>query len=234
MTASRRIRRQGLATVTSLIALCAPGVAADVPGPARALREGTPPITVRCSGPLPLEPGALNRAQRFVENVFAHAGVPLVWIWCASEESGGCNSPEGPSDIRMRIVRRSQRVELSTGSLAGGRALRPSDRERAGTIEMFDDRLDELRKEGVPSDLALGVIAAHEIGHMLLPPGHSAFGIMKKRMVGTDWLRARQGTLQFTLDQSHFIRRQLEAQLQAGAGRALAPGGGFGLLATQR
>ena len=53
----------------------------------------------------------------------------------------------------------------------------------------------------------LGVIMAHEIGHMVLGPNaHSLIGIMRGTLLQEDWTKAAQGTLGFTRSQKQQIR----------------------------
>ncbi len=61
--------------------------------------------------------------------------------------------------------------------------------------------------------LVLGHTAAHEIGHMLLPPGHSSRGIMRARLRKADWERAAKGTLLFTRQQSEQLSTGLQARI---------------------
>ncbi len=61
--------------------------------------------------------------------------------------------------------------------------------------------------------LVLGHTAAHEIGHMLLPRGHSSQGIMRARLRKGDWERAAKGTLLFTRRQSEQLSAGLRARL---------------------
>ena len=61
--------------------------------------------------------------------------------------------------------------------------------------------------------LILGHTAAHEIGHMLLPRGHSSQGIMRARLRKTDWERAAKGTLLFTRQQSEQLSTGLRARI---------------------
>lgn len=189
--------RRGPALIT-LFTLCALAAAA----------EGNPPITVRSWDKAPVGPDALRRAQSFVENVFEKVGVVIVWRWCGSEEGPECAAPIGPNDVRLRFLRRGADLAEETG-IAGGRALRAKDGTAAGTIEVFEDRLQELNEDAVPLDLALGVVLAHELGHLFLPPGHSTLGLMKKLIAEADWGKAARGALRFTPDEYAVIRERV-------------------------
>ncbi len=191
--------RRSPALIT-LFTLCALAAAA----------EGNPPITVRSWDKAPLGPDALRRAQAFVEHVFSRVGVALVWRWCGSEEGPECAAPVGPNDVRLRFVRRGEELAAETGDQAGGRALRATDGTAAGTIEVFEDRLQELNEDAIPLDLALGVVLAHELGHLFLPPGHSTLGLMKRLIAESDWTKAARGALRFTPDEYAVIRQRVQ------------------------
>src|SRR5262245_54922394 len=50
---------------------------------------------------------------------------------------------------------------------------------------------------------------AHEIGHLLLPYGHSATGLMRANWDEADLLRAVHRKLNFTVEQAESIRARL-------------------------
>jgi len=65
-----------------------------------------------------------------------------------------------------------------------------------------------------PADL-LGYCIAHEIGHLLLPPGsHSPSGIMRARWRGDDFKLIATGRLLFTAEQAKLIRQAAALLLQ--------------------
>ena len=73
--------------------------------------------------------------------------------------------------------------------------------------------------EGIPLELALGITAAHEIGHLLIGPAHSNLGVMRATLGGRDWHDAAQGALLFDREQSSVLRTGACRQ-KAGRGRA--------------
>lgn len=180
-------------------------------GALAAAAEGNPePIVVRSWDRAPVESEALGRAQAFVQHVFSRAGVPVVWHWCSDADAAACERASGPNDVHLRIVRRNDSLAQTTGAIAGGRAMRGDAGEPAGTIEVFEDRLESLAHENVPGDLALGVVLTHELGHLFLPPGHSPLGIMKKLITESDWSEAARGALRFTPQEYTAIRERVQ------------------------
>jgi hypothetical protein len=62
----------------------------------------------------------------------------------------------------------------------------------------------------VPSEELLGRVIVHELGHLLLGPGHSRVGIMKAHWKPEDLHRSNLGMLNFTSEQAERIRSNLQ------------------------
>jgi hypothetical protein len=84
------------------------------------------------------------------------------------------------------------------------------DRQRGqGIVYVFVDSVRELASAArLPDHVVLGITAAHEIAHVLLPPGHSDQGIMKARLSRQDWMAAAKGWLSFSADDRARLRRR--------------------------
>ena len=50
------------------------------------------------------------------------------------------------------------------------------------------------------------MVITHEIGHLLIAPGHSDRGIMRSQLDDGEWRKASQGMLRFTPRQAETIR----------------------------
>lgn len=162
-------------------------------------------ITVRTLNVVPVEEGVLARARAIVEKVFRTSSTEIVWIDCLPGATS-CSTPIGPAEISLRIFRRSDRTKRAIGESIGGLAL-PGG-EGAGIVHLHYDRLEDIsRGEEVPLDLALGVTAAHEIGHLLIGPAHSKRGVMRANLGAGDWHDAAQGALLFDRAQSSSLSR---------------------------
>ena len=84
-----------------------------------------------------------------------------------------------------------------------------------GTLAtIFYDRVKHIAEDGdYAYSLILGMAAAHEIGHLLLPTGkHHPHGIMQAVFGAKDWRRARQNNLSFTKKQAASIRKDLRTR----------------------
>lgn len=154
------------------------------------------PVTVRVWDRLPVERETLRRAKGLAERVFRSAGVAIAWLDCAADGDPTCSTP-GAGEISLRIFRRPVAERRRTGDATAGMTARQPG--GGGIVQLFYDRVEEAAAmRGVPVDLVLGITAAHEIGHVLLRPGHSRSGIMSADLSGQDWHRAAQGWLGFS------------------------------------
>jgi len=161
-------------------------------------------ITVRTSNVVPVETEVLERARAVAEKIFRRSGTEISWIDCPLDGAPSCATPRGPAEISLRIYRRSERAKRAIGESIGGLAL-PGD--GAGIVHLHFDRLEEISLgEGIPLELSLGITAAHEIGHLLIGPGHSNRGVMRATLGVRDWHDAAQGALLFDREQSSVLR----------------------------
>ncbi len=124
----------------------------------------------------------LTEAQRMASFVFHEAAIELLWL-------DGEQSSVTEADYVLRIHccfdKLKSRLHRRTVAFApaGGRH-----------ITVFWDRIKAEAAAGShPESLLLGYVIAHELGHLLLPPGHhSPYGIMQNRLSYDDWSRVRK------------------------------------------
>jgi hypothetical protein len=161
-------------------------------------------ITVRTLNVVPVEKEVLERAREVVEKVYRRSGTEIAWIDCPLDGAPSCATPRGQAEISLRIYRRSERTKRAIGESIGGLAL-PGD--GGGIVHLHYDRLEEIgRGEEIPLELALGITAAHEIGHLLIGSGHSNLGVMRATLGVRDWHDAAQGALLFDREQTAVLR----------------------------
>jgi hypothetical protein len=81
------------------------------------------------------------------------------------------------------------------------------------------DRILKLHRRGKASEARiLGVVAAHELGHLLLgSDAHSSIGIMRPQLQEKDFSAAEPGATTFSLQQRRRISDRL-ARIQAESG----------------
>jgi hypothetical protein len=144
----------------------------------------------------------LSSAEIWTGSIFQGIGVGLEWI-----EPGAPARPAlrltlvlVPEDVEESFFRGSDRMGTSVGSAGAG----------PGRAYVSPGRVAKAipRSANIPESFVLGCVIAHEIGHLLLPPGyHSRFGIMRPTFRVYDFDRAEYGGIRFTSDQATLIRR---------------------------
>ena len=111
----------------------------------------------------------------------------------------------------------TDKITLKTDAL-GGATGTPEHRGRLAYV--FYDRVESIARAYLGRGLLLGnheidtviVLAhamAHEIGHLLLPHGHSDAGLMRADWNADDLRGAAGGHLNFTVEQAAVIRARL-------------------------
>jgi hypothetical protein len=143
--------------------------------------------------------------------VLIQAGVELNWFDCLvpqDQQPVSCAEPPKVNDIVVKVARREMlregAVEAKACALA---ALLDPQRGRGYAVLVYDTAARIAETEKLPTGLVLGHVAAHEIGHLLLPArGHSRTGIMHEVLRRTQWKRAAHGQLLFTTMQGRMIR----------------------------
>ncbi len=173
-----------------------------------------------------LSPNLISGAEKVATRIFAQAGVNLEWLSCGllsmtDSDRTICIESFFPTHLHLRLV--GHPVHL------GGTALGVSYLAEDGVgfqADIFCDRVAALQSGSlVDPAILLGIVMAHELGHLLLGTGsHSPSGLMRGSWHREDLLRAIKGTLLFSDDQSDHMRAKLfQAYLdRKGAGLVLA------------
>jgi hypothetical protein len=125
------------------------------------------------------------------------------------------NRPSRPQ-VGSVILSRELTDQLTVATTALGGAV--GTREYRGrTAYVFYDRVERVartylntsRRDGIDDTDNVIVLAhamAHEIGHLLLPYGHSTTGLMRADWDAKDMRLAVHGRLNFTSEQAELIR----------------------------
>ena len=145
------------------------------------------------------------RAQDVVAAIFSPLRIEIGWAAC--EESGpGVNITlrlrrEGPLGAERTDSLDVMGMAFTAPGVAGNRA-----DAYYGAIEGFAQR-----HQADPAE-ALGYVVAHELGHLLLGPGHAPGSIMCASWNDKTLEAARQRWLTFNQSQREVIRRELRAR----------------------
>ncbi len=194
-----------------------------LPGLTQAASHAKPevnhPITIRLYNYADLTRTAQARAEKVASDILRKAGITAHWLDCPiakDQRNPACSLPLRPTELVLRILpgSKASRAVLAVDRASCGYALRPSNGEPGTFITLFFDCVEKIAEtiQG-KRGLVLGHLAAHEIGHMLLPPGHTSRGIMRARLRQGDWLRAVKGQLIFTSRQAEQLRAGVRVRI---------------------
>ncbi len=123
--------------------------------------------------------GQFAEARRAVVTVYANIGVHVIWAGgvAATAPADGALHPRRDSlECRDDEAASTQYSRVRTGQ----------PRDEAGCASLCERTLEHAHSTGSDPGRMLGLILAHEIGHMLLPRhSHTAAGLMKAEWIGT-------------------------------------------------
>jgi hypothetical protein len=159
-----------------------------------------------------IRPNVVSRAKAEMSRIYRDAGIDIVW------------TREAPDpQLTLTILSRELTDQLTVVTTALGGAV--GTREYRGRrAYVFYNRVERVartylntsRRRGTNDTDNVIVLAhamAHEIGHLLLPYGHSATGLMRADWDAKDMRLAVHGRLNFTSEQAELIRTRLLALL---------------------
>ena len=158
--------------------------------------------------------------------IYLDAGVEIAWISDAPP-AGGPDDPQTLTPtyphLTLVILCRELTDELTSDATALGGAVGTRD-YRGRVAYVFYDRVERIaqthlnvaREPGTDDMYTVIVLAhamAHEMGHLLLPYGHSPTGLMRAEWDAKDLRLAMNRQLNFTNEQAELIRGQLLARI---------------------
>lgn len=194
-------------------------------------------VTVRVYPYARVPADALERAQETASRIFANAGIQLHWVACPTngdedenEKYAECQRRVGGQDVFVRIIS-SAPAQFAKYKGISGAAMLPEGGGPGRYALVFYDRVERTghRLVGctqgvfanampatVFTSVTLGMVLAHELGHLLLGAnGHSKGGIMQAQWDRQDLEDRFLGRQSFTPNQVERIHRNLEAQRAA-------------------
>ncbi len=149
-------------------------------------------------------------AQTEAETVFLSMGVQVVWARCEEEVATEEASRGQRFIIRLRADRPPKTAgQASLDALGRSYVSAPGDGYLA---DIYYKAVQQLAKvHGTDEDGVLGYVIAHELGHLLLGPGHSPHGIMHAPWDTSDAIAVKQRGLKFTNREQERIRSNLKS-----------------------
>jgi hypothetical protein len=175
-----------------------------------------------------VSPDVLARAERDAARIYERAGITIHWLDCPlSPESAalfpGCRVQFSPAKLALRLLRQALASQLTREEHAYGFAIMPEDGSFAEIAIVFTDETDQVAEHfdrhsgaNLESGVLLGVVVAHELGHLLLGAGsHSDIGVMRANWHRKELKLIAQHTVAFTPAQVEKMRANVEARMAA-------------------
>lgn len=141
-----------------------------------------------------LAPADMQATEAAVRHTFTRIGVEIEWRL----DHGAREEVPSPREITVVLMDEAMQAaklrERVVSEATLGTAVGPASR-----IYVFFPRVKAMAYEQLlPITTPLARVIAHEIGHVLLPPGHTNLGIMRERMpvpgvASFDYFTAAQG-----------------------------------------
>ena len=154
--------------------------------------------------------GFVNKGLEFAAMILQRIGVELLTVDCSLEAARSappCSGFTGPNQVSIRLVRRLQKETNEIGFRKLGFADELDTTPGSGIVYLFCEMIEAAaRDRRVPLKDVLGVVISHEIGHLLIAPGHADRGIMRSQLEAAEWRKASQGMLGFTPRQAEIIK----------------------------
>jgi hypothetical protein len=166
-------------------------------------------ITVLVSDSAQVAPAVLDGAEIEAARIFRAAGVEIEWVGCSSRSAvveDECHVISGPNQFVLHIVPTGN----TSSDLVFGLAFLGADGS-GKYCDVFYDRIAAAHhKSGVNLSLLLGMVAAHELGHLLLGShAHSYMGIMTPVWRDEVLRRGGMGSLLFTGEQASVMKSRI-------------------------
>ena len=176
-------------------------------------------LTVRVLDNAELPRDTLRQAVLGAQGIFRWAGVEMEWLPCSpSMEAEGqdmrCHQGQKKGDMNLGIAPRSMEGAFPISRWALGLAMPAPEGRPASHAFVFYGRVEDFGKRiGYPVGLLLGAAIAHEVGHLLIGPEHTAGGIMRANWKKQSMAEAARGQLRFSTEQA--VRLQALVQCRA-------------------
>jgi hypothetical protein len=121
-----------------------------------------------------------------------------------------------PSTIsRRRIVIERSATKADPEAFDAGRVLglAPRNGDTPGRVAyvFYDAVMNAARRHDLPPGSLMGYAMAHELGHLLLPAGHGASGVMGNDWEKRVWIQIRAGVLAMGDREAALICRYLDS-----------------------
>jgi len=199
--------------------------AAGVPRPSLARThtalDSNMTLTVRVYDHARLAPEVLSSAEHETDVIFRSARLEITWLDCPinreqSDAYPACQADSAPANFILRVISPEMAAQYSWPQLRMGYAVTDCAPDLTGCWAAVSYRRvqDLALKADISPALVLGKAMAHELGHLLLGPGHSDTGIMRAELDDGDFGPGKLPTLAFLAAQKERLRAALGATIR--------------------
>jgi hypothetical protein len=180
---------------------------------AKTAQGGDLAIKVSVFNDAQISDGKVATAESVAARLFAHAGIRIDWLNCGhatetGEERASCSKAAFPEHFAVRLRQRSLNLNESTLGLSF-----LGDDGIGCHANVFYAGVEPIQQEaGLSAEAILGLVIAHELGHLLLGTNsHADRGIMRANWKTQELSLAGKGRLGFTENQAQKMRVRLES-----------------------
>jgi len=176
------------------------------------------PVTIQVHDYWHVPPESMARAREIVTATYAHIGVRTEWLGVvqqnekhpgATGRSPTLRVPSAQVTVIILTPRMAARGHVEEGAL--GFAAVPAEGMGRIAYAIYDRVRDTAARAAMNEDDLLGFVMAHEIAHLLLPPGsHTQTGLMRGHWNVRDLQQTDVLQLGFSSEEASGIRRMLQ------------------------
>jgi hypothetical protein len=177
----------------------------------KAAQFETPAITIRLHDYAHAAPQELARAQQIVTAIYQPVGVRVQWASTMTLAEGRetVEDRDTVEDLTVNVLSRRMSERRTFPKDAMGSAAVGADGGRIAYV-LYDRVAAAAAAAAWPLEDLLGIVVAHEIGHLLLPHGaHSPDGLMQARWDVSELRRRGRRPFGLTGAQATLIREHL-------------------------
>ncbi len=174
--------------------------------------RGEQAVTVRVHDYVHVDQAVIVGAQSLVASYYSDVGVRTEWMTTVRQDATPASTHVGGrlEDFTVVVLSRSMAARKGMAINATGSAAIGLGQMGRIVYVRYDQLKDAAVAAAWPTKNLLAVVIAHELGHLLLPPGsHSADGLMRGDWSLADLRRTNGPRLAFTRGQGALMREVL-------------------------
>ncbi len=158
----------------------------------------------------------VNQMEALSSVLLLRAGVRTEWVHCLGQP--GSQPPQCDANLGSGLVLLRIQAAYPGNQKKRGDPLGTAEIESHYASIYASDIDKYARQNGLPAGTLMAYAATHEIGHLLLGPGHSPSGIMSPVLGKAEYTEMAQRWLGFSESERQALRRAVPALPQRLAG----------------